>query len=133
MTAKASACRPTRGGRIGDLLVRPREKREDVSVRVRIARAQPWPATDLPPWYSRAQLDAQPPRMPSTSYFVCTLGQAAQLPKHDFLSLNHLLEVQAERRPDLPVVGMPVPLEDGEWDCRVLSACFSCSRLGHFK
>jgi hypothetical protein len=61
--------------------------------------------------------------MAERSYFVCTLGQAAQLPGHSWVSLSHLLDVQAEAHQDLPVVGMPAPKEDGEWTVRALSEC----------
>jgi hypothetical protein len=59
---------------------------------------------------------------PARSYFACTLGQASQLPGHSWVSLNHLLDVQAEAYPDLPVVGMPVPKQDEQWEVRTLSA-----------
>jgi hypothetical protein len=55
------------------------------------------------------------------TYFACTLGQASQLKPHPFLSLNHLLDVQAEAHPNLPVVGMPVPKDSEEWGIHILS------------
>ena len=61
------------------------------------------------------------------NYFVCTLGQAAELNAknpHDFKTVNDLLALQAHDHPDEPAVGFPLPTtgrNDLQWDYEVLS------------
>ena len=61
------------------------------------------------------------------NYFVCTLGQAAELNTknpHKFKTINDFLALQAHDYPDEPAVGFPLPTTGGtdqQWDYEVLS------------
>ena len=53
------------------------------------------------------------------NYFVCTLGQAADLnakKPHSFKTVNDFLDLQARQYPTRPAVGFPVPPKDKETD-----------------
>ncbi|MCJ1435793.1 hypothetical protein MMC27_005168 [Xylographa pallens] len=62
------------------------------------------------------------------NYFICTLGQAAQLNAkrpHAFETINQFLDAQNTYIPDAPAVGFPLPVlndgSQGEWDYETLS------------
>ncbi|KAI9844350.1 MAG: putative NRPS-like protein biosynthetic cluster [Sclerophora amabilis] len=57
---------------------------------------------------------------PNLNYFICTLGQAAQInarEPHDFSTVNDFLDRQAQLIPNRPAVGFPKPSlnSDGPW------------------
>lgn len=59
-----------------------------------------------------------------TNYFVCTLGQAAQLTnqsQHQFETVSDLIDSQAREFPDVPAIGFPIPSETGKWAQRIFS------------
>ena len=63
-----------------------------------------------------------------SNYFVCTLGQAAELNEvnpHEYSTVNEFLALQGHALPDEPAVGFPIPKTgDGgnqDWEYEVLS------------
>lgn len=61
-----------------------------------------------------------------TTYFTCTLGQAAEINArnpHSFKTVNDFLDWQAEQTPQVEAVGFPIPTDSGKaWEQRVLSS-----------
>lgn len=62
-----------------------------------------------------------------SNYFVCTLGQAAELNArnpHEFKTINEFLDEQNATIADRPAVGFPLPdskdKSGEEWDYKVL-------------
>lgn len=58
-----------------------------------------------------------------TNYFVCTLGQASVLndKPRPFRAISQFLEHQAKSCSSKPAVGFPVPRDQDEWECEVLT------------
>lgn len=61
-------------------------------------------------------------RETSLNYFTCTLGQATQLPRTQFGTVNELIDKQAEEHGNKFACGFPVPRNgDQEWGCDLFS------------
>lgn len=79
----------------------------------------------------------QPEQDYDLNYFVCTLGQAAainaEIP-HSWKTVNDFIDHQAEKHPDRPAAGFPVPpvvtIADQGWDFVIFSMC-SGTTVGH--
>ena len=61
------------------------------------------------------------------NYFVCTLGQAAEMNlrrPHTFSTINQFLDQQNDQIPNAPAVGFPVPSQNSgqgqDWDHEIL-------------
>lgn len=58
----------------------------------------------------------------TTYYFVCTLGEAAELRSDkSYTTVIDLVEQQAYSNPDLPAFAFPVPGSGTEWDPQIYS------------
>ena len=65
--------------------------------------------------------------MADTTYFTCTLGQAAGLndkSPHEFKTVTEFIDYQAQAYPKAPAIGFPIPPKDEEtkWEYIVFSA-----------
>lgn len=58
----------------------------------------------------------------TTNYFVCTLGEAAELQSDtSYTTVTDLIEKQANSNPDLPAFAFPVPDSGTAWDSQIYS------------
>lgn len=64
-----------------------------------------------------------------TNYFVCTLGQAAELNTPEAKSqstINDFFDEQCRKTPSLPAAGFPIPSKDKDnWSHYIFSKCAS--------
>ena len=73
-------------------------------------------------------------RVESNNYFVCTLGQAAELNAtnpHSYKTITEFLEEKNATVPDDPAVGFPiVTYAQEQWDYEVLCKPCLLNKLG---
>lgn len=60
----------------------------------------------------------------ATNYFVCTLGEAAELRAQNnktYTTVTDLIEKQAQSNPNLPAFAFPIPGPGTIWDSQIYS------------